>query len=128
LEKDENLALMLRNPVRRKIVLHYLKNGNSWSSISSLASSIRESKATVQDHLEVMKGVLMAERWFMNRRLFRIRPELFPAMAPDALIVAGITIVLGLSVVYVLRPDDIVAGMLAGVVLMLMVYVAMRTK
>jgi hypothetical protein len=55
LERNEEFALLLKNPIRRKVVLHYLRNQNTWSSISSLAADIGESKATVQDHLETMK-------------------------------------------------------------------------
>ncbi|MGA1974454.1 MAG: hypothetical protein ABSG92_02365 [Conexivisphaerales archaeon] len=55
MERNEEFALLLKNPIRRKVVLHYLRNQNTWSSISSLAADIGESKATVQDHLETMK-------------------------------------------------------------------------
>ena len=128
LERNEDFALLLRNPIRRKIVLHYLRNQNTWSSISSLAASIGESKATVQDHLEAMKAAMMVERWFMNRRLFRLKPEIYPEIYPKPFVVGGVAAAVALAVGYVARPSDILAGMLAGVSLMLATYLLLETR
>jgi hypothetical protein len=128
LERNEEFALLLKNPIRRKVVLYYLRNQNTWSSISSLAANIGESKATVQDHLETMKEKMLIERWFMNRRLFRLKPEIHPELAPNPFMIAGVLVAVGLAVGCVVRPSDVVAGMLAGVSLMLTIYIVVETK
>ncbi len=128
LERNEEFSLLLKNPIRRKIVLHYLRNRNTWSSISSLAANIGESKATVQDHLEAMKTALMVERWFMNRRLFRLKPEVYPEVSPNPFMVASVLAALVLAVGYAVRPSDVIAGMLAGVSMMLTLYVVFETR
>ncbi|HVP23955.1 MAG TPA: hypothetical protein VMS77_08605 [Conexivisphaerales archaeon] len=128
LERNEEFALLLKNPTRRKIVLHYLRNQNAWSSISSLAASIGESKATVQDHLETMKDAMLVERWFMNRRLFRLKPEIYPELAPNPFVVAGVILAAILATGYAVRPSDVLAGMLAGVSLMLTFYIVIETR
>lgn len=128
LEREENLALLLKNPIRRKIALHYLRNNNNWSSISSLASDIKESKATVQDHLETMKEELLVERWFMNRRLFRMKPELYPELTPDPFLFFGFAFVVLLLVGYLLKPSETIAGMLAGILLTFIAYVIIESK
>jgi hypothetical protein len=128
LERNEEFALLLKNPIRRKVVLCYLRNQNTWSSISSLAANIGESKATVQDHLETMKEKMLIERWFMNRRLFRLKPEIYPELAPNPFMIAGVLVAVGLAVGYVVRPSDVVAGMLAGISLMLTIYIVVETK
>jgi hypothetical protein len=128
LERNEEFALLLKNPMRRKIVLHYLRNQNAWSSISSLAASIGESKATVQDHLEAMKSTMMVERWFMNRRLFRLKPEIYPELEPNPFVIAGVLVAVVLAAAYALRPSEVIAGMLAGVSLMLTIYILMETR
>ena len=128
LERNEEFALLLKNPIRRKVVLHYLRNQNTWSSISSLAANIGESKATVQDHLETMKEKMLIERWFMNRRLFRLKPEIYPEIAPNPFMIVGVVAAVGLAVGYVALPSEIIAGMLAGVSLMLAIYVFVETR
>jgi len=128
LERNEEFALLLKNPIRRKVVLHFQRNQNTWSSISSLAANIGESKATVQDHLETMKGSMLVVRWFMNRRLFRLKPEVYPELTPDPFVVGGVLAALALAAGYAVRPSDVIAGMLAGVSLMLTLYIVLETR
>jgi hypothetical protein len=128
LERNEEFALMLKNPIRRKVVLHYLRNDNNWSSVSSLAAEIGESKATVQDHLETMKDSMLVERWFMNRRLFRLKPEICPKLAFNPFMLSGVIVSVALAGGYIARPSDLMAGMLAGVILMLTAYALLETK
>jgi hypothetical protein len=128
LERNEEFALLLKNPIRRKVVLHYLRNENTWSSISSLAASIGESKATVQDHLEAMKTEMLVERRFMNRRLFRLKPEIYPELTPNPFVTAGVLAAVALALGCVVRPSQVLAGMLAGVSLTLTLYILLESR
>jgi len=114
--RDPRAFEIVRRGVKRKITMCLLRNGNDWMSISEIAREIGVSKATVQDHLEVMlrEGILEDMR-IMNRRLFKIREEVFSPFPPLSELALAL-LSASFLVLYVVFRKEILLGVFLGMV------------
>jgi len=115
-KKDPRAFEVVKRGVKKKIILCLLRHGNEWMSISEIAREIKVSKATVQDHLEVMlrEGVLEDMR-IMNRRLFKIKDEVFSPF-PPLLDIALVLSSLVFFSLYVFYEREILLGLALGTI------------
>jgi len=115
-KKDPRAFEVVKRGVKKQIIMCLLRHGNEWMSISEIAREIKVSKATVQDHLEVMlrEGILEDMR-IMNRRLFKIREEVFSSF-PPLLEVSLVMLSATVFLLYIFYRRELLLGITLGII------------